>query len=360
MVFIKLCLYYLISHIIILMILTENTLSSPISGVIEGFYWDQQNAVKGRWGDYSFSQRDDLIATMGNFNLNTYIYDPHGDFIDTMKLWTDDEVRSWSASDQKAKVVGVNLIVGLRPGWIVTVNDTAGIILQRLNQLSAAGCTGYLLSWDDTPGAGTDPQMTLQRDLINSLLQMTSGPQLWGLVPAYYAGPYSPNEWENYLKILNGLPTYVPFLLCSRQGQNPSSFVPGDFPVLNNDRRMIFWDNWIAVDTNTRIPWTLPPNRDESIYTSSNYGYVLNLAFPPERVIHAVYAVSQNGTVTTTIKINAAGQWAEYLVNKGFLNSSQRDQAKTDLNQCIVNDSPDSLALLAQQYPYLGQAFSNQ
>lgn len=57
---------------------------------------------------------------------------------------------------------------------------------------------------------------------------------------------------------------------------NPST----DFPPLN--RVMIFWDNWMAVDSLTRFPRNLPRNRNYKLFDLKYpYGYMLNLCFPP-------------------------------------------------------------------------------
>lgn len=51
-----------------------------------------------------------------------------------------------------------------------------------------------------------------------------------------------------------------------------------DFPPLK--RRMIFWDNWMAVDSLDRLPRSLPKDRSVQLF-SAPYGYMLNLCFPP-------------------------------------------------------------------------------
>lgn len=98
---------------------------------------------------------------------------------------------------------------------------------------------------------------------------------------AYYSEDGTMNTWMKGLSIINDVDPSIPFILCSKNGINPSAFDPStDFPPL--DRNMYFWDNWMAVDSLTRLPRNLPRNRSYKLFNPNfRFGYILNLCFPP-------------------------------------------------------------------------------
>lgn len=87
--------------------------------------------------------------------------------------------------------------------------------------------------------------------------------------------------WLKRLSIINDADKSIPFILCSKDGINPNTLNPlTDFPPLN--RKIIFWDNWMATDELSRFPRNLPRERDYRLFDGNlNYGYMLNLYFPP-------------------------------------------------------------------------------
>lgn len=84
-----------------------------------------------------------------------------------------------------------------------------------------------------------------------------------------------------------------------------------DFPPLK--RRMIFWDNWMAVDSLDRLPRSLPRDRSVKLF-SAPYGYMLNLCFPPQRIIHGIASIEylELGIDFDLQKIAKA--WTDYLL----------------------------------------------
>ncbi|CAF1570413.1 unnamed protein product, partial [Rotaria sordida] len=167
----------------------------------------------------------------------------------------------------------------------------------KLEQLASVGIRYYILCWDDSPGAGTNAQMKLQRDLIQALVNQVTNIELIGIIPSYYSlsqiSSSTNIDWGKQLAILNEIPMNIRFFVTG-SAINPSSIQTSDIPSLTN-RKFIFFDNWIAVDTNSRVTMTWPPNRDPNIYhvAEAISGSVLNLAFPPERIIHQIYALKQ-------------------------------------------------------------------
>lgn len=115
----------------------------------------------------------------------------------------------------------------------------------------------------------------------------------WAVIPgAYFSEDGDMQKWMAGLSIINDADPSIPFILTSKYGYNPSSMNPQtDFPPLN--RVMIFWDNWMAVDSLDRFPRNLPRKRDSKLFDSKYpYGYMLNLCFPPERIIHGIKALN--------------------------------------------------------------------
>lgn len=121
------------------------------------------------------------------------------------------------------------------------------------------------------------------------------------------------------LSILNDADDSIPFILCSKDGINPSAFEPTtDFPPLN--RRMIFWDNWMAVDSLERFPRNLPRKRSPKLFNDNYpYGYMLNLCFPPERIIHGVNSIEYLKSRQEYDYNGISNVWTRYLLNHGFI-----------------------------------------
>ncbi|CAF1007413.1 unnamed protein product [Adineta steineri] len=277
---------------------SEMSISSitPINGLIEGFYWSASNAVNGEYDFFTKRQRDQLIASM-NYEINYYFHCPQDREDDqfTMKLWNAQKTADWS--DTVSKASNVSIVIGLRPRWIGTVQNSLESIRLKLTQLASIGIRYYILCWDDTPGAGTIAQMTLQKDLIDALVRQVTNIELIGIIPAYYARSQISDAtniaWANQLSILNQIPSHIRFFVTGATIV-PSSIRISDIPSLVN-RQFIFFDNWIAVDSNSKVTMTWPPNRDPAIYKANQSvsGSVLNLAYPPERIIHQIYALKQ-------------------------------------------------------------------
>lgn len=254
--------------------------------------------------------------------------------------------------------------MGLRPRWIDTVEKTLELIKLKLIQLTSINIRYYILCWDDVPGAGTNEQMILQRDLINVLVHEVTNIELIGIIPAYYARSQTYNDtgaaWANQLSILNQISNHIRFFVTGATIV-PSSIQIADIPLLKN-RQFIFFDNWIAVDSNSKVTMTWPPNRHSNIYNASQLisGSVLNLAFPPERIIHQIYALKQriNNRYSNINAYLAAKYWATYLITNDFYEKNSFEQLQDNLKS-LIDHGYERNSDIIQYYPFLQRIFTN-
>jgi hypothetical protein len=337
--------------------------STIINGLIEGFYWSAANTVHGQYNFFTKKQRDQLIASMDGV-MSYYFYCPQDREDDpfTMTLWNTQEMTDWA--DTVSKASNVPIVVGLRPRWIDTVQNTLQLIKLKLTQLNSIGIRYYILCWDDASGAGTTAQMTLQRDLIHTLIDEVKNIELIGIIPAYYARSLTYNNtnlaWAEQLSILNQIPNDIRFFVTGLEVVS-SSIQVSDIPPLMN-RHFIFFDNWIAVDSNSKVTMTWPPNRQPAIYYASESisGSVLNLAFPPERIIHQIYALKQriNNTYSNINAYLAAEFWATYLVTNDFYQLDSLEELKNNL-QSLINHGYETNSEIIKHYLFLQRIFTN-
>ncbi|CAF1299786.1 unnamed protein product [Didymodactylos carnosus] len=334
-----------------------------INGIIEGFYWSAPNQVKGQFKFFSKTQRDQLISSMSE-GLNYYFYAPQDteDHPFTMKLWDSQQAADWS--DTVSKASNVSIVMGLRPRWIDSVQTSLQAVKLKLTQFALVGIHYYILCWDDTEGAGTTAQMKLQRDLIKALVLDVTNIELIGIIPAYYSRSQISGTtnaaWGQQISILNQIPNSIRFFVTGLTVV-PSSIQTSDIPTLTN-RQFIFFDNWIAVDSSTKVTMSWPPNRHSDIYNASASisGSVLNLAFPPERIIHQIYATIQriNNKYSYINSRSAAVYWSQYLLANHFYRSNSSEQLETNLQLAIDNLYETTQAII-QRYPLLSAIFTN-
>jgi hypothetical protein len=337
--------------------------TSPINGLIEGFYWSPSNAVNGEYDLFTKKQRDQLISSMDG-TINYYFHCPQDREDDpfTMKLWNAQKIVEWS--DTISKASNVSIVIGLRPRWIDTIQTSLQSIKSKLAQLAWIGIRYYILCWDDTPGAGTTAQMILQKDLVDALIREVKNIELIGIIPAYYARSQISDAtgiaWANQLSILNQIPNHIRFFVTGSTVV-PSSIQVSDIPSLMN-RQFIFFDNWIAVDSNSKVTMSWPPNRHPDIYKANGSisGSVSNLAFPPERIIHQIYALRQriSNKYSDINAHRAADFWATYLVTNGFYEWCCLKQLKDNL-QSLIEHGYEINSEIIQHYPFLQRIFRN-
>ncbi len=92
---------------------------------------------------------------------------------------------------------------------------------------------------------------------------------------------------------------------------------------------MIFWDNWMAVDVLDRFPRNLPRNRSIKLFDiEQQYGYMLNLCFPPERIIHGLISIRYQQKGQNYDYNEIANIWTAYLLEHKFIIQSQVSEMK--------------------------------
>ena len=141
--------------------------------------------------------------------------------------------------------------------YIDDLNVTLARIENRLKQFQQP----FILGWDDCPGGLTDSQKKLQLQILEKISRKP-----WAIIPAaYYSSKGSISKWVIDLSIISNADLSIPFILTSKNGINPATMNPEtDFPPLK--RKMIFWDNWMAVDSLTRFPRNLPRSRSIKLF----------------------------------------------------------------------------------------------
>jgi hypothetical protein len=270
-----------------------------------------------------------------------------------MALWDDTDLAAWRTTRNIALSQNIKLVLGLRPGFIDDLNATQNHVNNRAQQIMQSGIKDVVFAWDDVAGGGTLQQLTLQCDLVHETMHRGTV-NVWAVVPpAYYGGadvqvPQGmKSTWANKLGITQQMPSQVQFILAGQE-INPPAFFISQWPS-QGGRGLIFWDNDAAIDTSTRLPWGLPHGRDPLLF--SNQQYVLNLAFPPERVVHQVAAILLAEGNTTDISV-VSEFWVRYLVQHGFVTASAQSQVQHDLATAITLDQRfDSIAALVAEYP---------
>ena len=150
---------------------------SGVLGVVEGFYWARDDAIRGQSTQYSHQQRQELLNYMGQRGrLNTYIYVPQ--LVDTMALWDDTDLAAWRATWNIALSQNIKLVLGLRPGFIDDLNATQNHVNNRAQQIMQSGIKDVVFAWDDVVGGGTLEQLTLQRDLVHETMHLGTHPHI--------------------------------------------------------------------------------------------------------------------------------------------------------------------------------------
>ncbi|EGG23179.1 hyaluronidase [Cavenderia fasciculata] len=336
---------------------------NPYVGVVEGFYWPTGDAVNGQSGSYSATQRNQLIQLLASNGLGVYWYAAQPP-VDTMALWSAAELAQWTKTQSFATQVGVKLVYGLRPGWLGT--DYSAIVT-RLTQIQSAGIRFYSLNFDDAEGVQTSQQQTREVQLVSYLNTTLPNMKLWGLTPSYYYQETTRTAWNTNLQTIDGIASTVPMIFTG-ETITPSTFSSAQFPTLSSGRSKVFWDNWIAVDTSARIPWGMISGRTQNNIFTSPYGYILNLAYPLERVVHHIYclgklsaAAGSSPTLPSCSVPQAAAYWASWLSYNGFLHSSTQTVATvtSGLSTAISADAYyTNIAQFESANPSLsGQAF---
>ncbi|EGC37012.1 hypothetical protein DICPUDRAFT_91714 [Dictyostelium purpureum] len=341
----------------LLMIKFASAVINPNVGVVEGFYWTQDDTINGQYGEYSFTQRKQLIQTIAAYNLGVYWYVPQT--INTMALWSATQLSEWTTVASLGQSLGVKVVVGIRPGWLETAAFPT--ILARLQQIHSTGVAYYTLNFDDAEGVATTAQQNLEVQLVSYLqTNLPSTFSLYGMIPyAYYQDMFSSKTiWQTKLAPIDAVSSAIPFIFTGKV-ITPSTFSSSQFPTLSSSRNMKFFDNWIASDAN-RISWGMIDGRVNANIFTSSYGYILNLAFPLERVIHHLYCAGQLASGGSSCSISTASQeWANWLNTNGFLHGKSVSTVKSSLQAAINADTYfETMADFEAAYPNLAGIFT--
>jgi hypothetical protein len=297
-------------------------LDSPVVGLVEGFYWAVGDAVQGQFGQYSASQRLQVIAEAGKQGLNFYMHAPNG-------LDKQAEAQSlnadWRLASQLADSLNISLVYCLRPGFISDDSLAAAQAHAMLSRLLSYGVHLYSLCFDDVNGGDTKPQLLRQVRLVQNLTASLASQTLVSFTPGSYFGSRL-SQQSRLAHLDRALPSQVAFVLTG-PAVTPNQVALRAFPKLASGRRILFWDNWNAEDTSARLPWGLTRAVPSSLFASAKLGYVMNLAFPPERVIHQIFRTGQlwrAASASQGLAVDmAAAAWSAWLVERGFWSQHQ-------------------------------------
>jgi protein O-GlcNAcase / histone acetyltransferase len=117
-----------------------------LSGVIEGFYGKPWTAA----------ERAELLAWMGSWGLNTYVYAPKDD-LHHRALWREQynaaDAAELSGLIQACRDRGVRFVYALSPGLDIRYSGESEIarICDRFAQMLRLGCRDFSLLFDDIP-----------------------------------------------------------------------------------------------------------------------------------------------------------------------------------------------------------------
>lgn len=338
---------------------------NPNVGVVEGFYWPQSSQVFGQYGSYSLFQRLQLLQLLSSGGIATYWYAPQS--VSTITPWDSTETQNWQQVATTSTSLGVQVVYGLRPGYLddESITNTT----DKVQELYNAGIRSYSLNFDDAEGGDEPAQEQLQTSLAANLTRDFPAMVPYYFTPGnYYQAHDASNttltQWSTSLSYLDsGLSKSIAFVTTGPV-ITPSTMNPSQFPTLPSGRRKVFWDNWIAEDVSTRIPWGLIDGRVNASILSpsptSPYGYVLNLAYPLERIIHQLTCLSAlaNGTQTCVPAVMAEA-WAAWLSANGFSHGISVDTIAANLTTAIEQDQYyASIADFETAFPDLTGVFS--
>ncbi|PRP79369.1 hypothetical protein PROFUN_12919 [Planoprotostelium fungivorum] len=343
--------------------------TSAFNGLIEGYNWQQSQSIGGEYDQYTYQMRDSLIEYVGKkTTLRAYIYSPQDSEESpfTLTPWSPDAKSNWCNTITKANNVGVKVIMGIHPRYIDDYTTTLNAVKAKLNDFSACGIDRFIMSFDDVAGAGTTGQQQQQAKLATAVNGYKSI-KLVGIVPASYSrsisGTSDNNSWgQSMSSLLSKLNSSISIIVTGTDIV-PSKITANDYPHYGPTRQTLFFDNWIATDSRDRITTSQAPQRAPAIYNESPtiLGTVLNLAFPPERVIHQVYAMdvrSRNGSYASAA---AAAAWTDYLrtYRPDVLSQYDNDQQVAADLQGVLDQGLESNDDIVNSYPNLQPLFQN-
>lgn len=303
----------------------------PSFGVVEGFYWKPEDHYQSQYGEYTHEQRRELLQFMQKKKLGVYAYDPKRsmDILgqEARKIRSTTPLRDssqWHSTFRVAKACGIDFIWGICCSTKDEVHGTRKLI----DQLMQLGASGVSLQYDDTLFKHERKDRACIQRKVQELLPVIQ--ELVTFYPTFIRGICPPCD--------KGEPWFLESVLNEFHEKIPNRDIPFIFTVeweahKNNDisrqllprfkdRKLIFWDNWIAADSlnEGKCKPLPPPNRRRDLL-SELAGYWLNLCFPVERMYPIVSFMSLLQTLgrsphpeeTATMLDLVAEEWAEKL-----------------------------------------------
>lgn len=286
---------------------TGSTGSTPIRGIIEGFYGTP----------WTYQERVSMYHFMKNEHLNTYVYAPKGDPYQRA-LWGDPypaaQLSQMKLLAQNAESNSVNFVYSISPGipaplpgqkltsQMIDQSITYSSAVDRakledkINQMESIGVHTFILSFDDieTTLKPADQKVygnqyaKAQMQLANQILhdERMRDPQfkLWLAPTSYYGlvdGPY----WQTMRTMLN---PSVQVIWTGKWVINKTITTPQAEAITNlYGRKPIIWDNFpvndYTYDVNQSHQLMMGPlqGRDSTLLSHIG-GYVSNPMLQPD------------------------------------------------------------------------------
>lgn len=146
--------------IVFLIKMFANISATSSFGVIEGFYWNKANSIDGVYAEYSHKDRRSLLSLLNKLDISVYVYGPKellgSNYERAYNVSLLGDLNEWKQTFLHAKQQNVEFLWALYPGWIPTniedFNQIFPKIYKVVSVLKTLGCSGFVLSYDDTPG----------------------------------------------------------------------------------------------------------------------------------------------------------------------------------------------------------------
>ena len=151
---------YLIKTLLIFLTILPFFESKPPFGIIEGFYWAPSDSVDGIYGEFTHLERRNLLKLEKKLGLTTYIYGPKQllgpNYERAYNVSLLGDLNQWKETFQLSKSLNITFLWSLSPGWLPPNKDDFSVAFQKIltvvKTLKMIGCSGFVLSLDDTPG----------------------------------------------------------------------------------------------------------------------------------------------------------------------------------------------------------------
>ena len=205
-------------------------------GVVEGFYGSLM----------SFSQRNSIVESLSNNNLNFYLYAPKEDPI-IRKHIDLDHSKEWEEQFQNfchnANEKHIQISVGLCP----KTNDY-GSLANKINKFKSLGCNHFAILFDDTE----DYDLKSQLDIFNRVETEFLDSEII-FCPSIYTSELidqNQNTKEYFASFKNNFPQDKTFIWTGPKviSEELNDEVDKDLEDMDNSNIAV-WDNYFTVDS---------------------------------------------------------------------------------------------------------------